>query len=68
VGKQLEKGVNIDIIHGKSILIAEDNDFNFLLLNEMLAEHNINIIRALNGIDAVNACDNKNKLTLYLWI
>jgi len=66
VGKQLEKGVNIDIIHGKSILIAEDNDFNFLLLNEMLAEHNINIIRALNGIDAVNACDNKNKIDLVL--
>lgn len=37
----------------KSILIAEDDDLNFMFLEEMLEETKINIIRAKNGMEAV---------------
>jgi len=38
----------------KTILIAEDDEFNFIVLNELLKEFKINIIRAKNGREAVD--------------
>ena len=38
----------------KTLLIAEDNDFNFMLLEESLSEMNFTIIHANNGSEAVN--------------
>jgi len=65
-GKRIERKENVDIAPGKSILIVEDDEFNFLLLNELLSRYNINIIRALNGIESVIACDNQNNIDLVL--
>ena len=43
----------------KTILIAEDQDSNFMLLEELLLGLNIIIIRALNGLEAVEMCKNQ---------
>jgi PAS domain S-box-containing protein len=64
--KQTLTSKEVTFSDGKSILIAEDDDINFLLLSEILSGHNINIIRALNGLEAVNACDNTSKIDLVL--
>lgn len=37
-----------------TLLIAEDEDSNFILLTEMLSGRDIHIIRAINGTEAVN--------------
>ncbi|MCX7987323.1 MAG: response regulator [Bacteroidales bacterium] len=41
---------------GKNILIAEDVDINYFLLVEALKKTNANIVRALNGKEAVELC------------
>jgi PAS domain S-box-containing protein len=38
------------------LLIAEDEDSNYLLLEEILSDQDIRIIRARNGIEAVELC------------
>lgn len=44
-----------------SILIAEDEDLNFLLIKELLRPFKLNIIRAENGVEAVSiASENEN--------
>jgi PAS domain S-box-containing protein len=43
-----------------NLLIAEDEDSNFTLLEELLAELNIHIIRAVNGRDAIDICMSTN--------
>ena len=50
----------------KSILIAEDDDNNFFLMKELLSDLNIKIIRASNGIEAVDACRTGEKIDLVL--
>jgi len=50
----------------KSILIAEDNDLNYLILNKMLASINREIIRAENGLEAVNYCKDHEDVGLVL--
>jgi PAS domain S-box-containing protein len=45
----------------KTILVAEDMDSNFKLIKYFLSEVNINLIRAVNGKEAVEKClSNKN--------
>jgi PAS domain S-box-containing protein len=44
------------VIQGKTILIAEDDNVNFNLLQEFLSDKMIKIIRATTGVEAVNAC------------
>jgi PAS domain S-box-containing protein len=48
----------------KTILIAEDEDFNYLLLEEILC--NFKIIRAVNGLEAVNICQANANIDLVL--
>lgn len=48
-----------------TILIAEDDDVNFLLLNLWLNSH-FNIIRALNGMEAVQLFEKHNSIDLIL--
>ncbi len=50
----------------KSILIAEDNDLNYLILNKMLASLDRKIIRAGNGLEAVNYCKDHEEVGLVL--
>jgi len=50
----------------KTILIAEDDDLNYLLLKEMLSDMNLNITRAINGVEAVRFCESNNDFNLIL--
>jgi PAS domain S-box-containing protein len=50
----------------KSILIAEDDDNNFFLMKELLSEMNLKIIRASNGVEAVDAFRTGEKIDLVL--
>jgi len=51
----------------KTILIAEDDEFNFIVLEEYLKISNINIIHAKNGIEAIKLFkENKDKINLIL--
>ncbi|MDP2113452.1 MAG: ATP-binding protein, partial [Bacteroidota bacterium] len=50
----------------KTVLIAEDEDTNFLLLEELLSGLNIRIIRALNGAEVVDICRLTHNVDLVL--
>jgi len=50
----------------KSILIAEDNDLNYLILDRMLASLDVEIIRAENGLVAVQYCKYHEEIGLVL--
>lgn len=54
------KGLSFEFNTTKTLLIAEDEDSNFLLLKEMLSGFGINIIRAVNGLEAVELCKNSH--------
>lgn len=41
---------------GYTILIAEDNDMNFTFFHDCLAKTGVNILRAKNGMAAVELC------------
>jgi len=45
----------------KNILIAEDEDLNYRLLVEILRKTKAQIIRAVNGVEAVEICKNKKE-------
>ncbi len=49
-----------------TLLVAEDEDTNFMLLEELLAGSNIIIIRAINGIEAVEICKTNKEIDLIL--
>ncbi len=48
----------------KTILVAEDNDFNFLLLEKVLKLKDYKVIRATNGKEAVAICASNNDIDL----
>jgi signal transduction histidine kinase/CheY-like chemotaxis protein len=48
----------------KTILVAEDNDFNFILLDKLLKLKNFNTIRAVNGKEAVDICSSNPNIDL----
>jgi CheY-like chemotaxis protein len=43
---------------GKKVLIAEDEDANFLLLSEYLEATGIEILRACDGLEVLKICKN----------
>jgi PAS domain S-box-containing protein len=49
-----------------TILIAEDEDNNFLYINEVITEKGIKVLRALNGKEAIELCKSNNDITLVL--
>lgn len=49
----------------KIILVAEDDEINFLLIRQYLKDYDFNIVRVINGVEAVNYCKN-NKPDLVL--
>lgn len=51
---------------GKVILIAEDDNINFLLFQKMMQNKNYQIIRAINGQEAVEICLNDPNIDLVL--
>ncbi len=50
----------------KAVLIAEDDDNNFFLMKELLSDLNIRIIRASNGVEAVDAFKSGEDIDLVL--
>lgn len=57
---------NPEILSGKTILIAEDEFFNFRLLSSMLGNYNLNLIRAENGSEAIRICKENSNIDLIL--
>ena len=58
-----------DDLKGKeegTILIAEDDNINFLLFQKIIKLRNYNIIRAVNGQEAVDICINNPNIDLVL--
>jgi len=49
-----------------TILIAEDDNLNFLLFQKIMQLKNYNIIRAVNGLEAVEICHNNPSIDLVL--
>ncbi len=50
----------------KVILIAEDDNINFLLFQKMMKDKSFKIIRARNGQEAVDICINNSEIDLVL--
>jgi CheY-like chemotaxis protein len=54
-------------MHGEfTILVAEDEDSNYALIDAILKPRAIKIIRALNGREAVDLCRQHEKIDLIL--
>ncbi len=52
--------------NGKSILIVEDETFNFMLLEEYLSTTKVSILHAKNGKEAVEICRSETKINVIL--
>jgi PAS domain S-box-containing protein len=63
--EELPLSENIDWT-GKTILIAEDEELNFIYLNELLNSYNCQIIWAENGNETVKKCEENSKIDLIL--
>lgn len=50
----------------KTILVAEDEDFNFMLIEELLSDSNMNILRAKTGVEALEICKLNLQIDLVL--
>lgn len=48
----------------KTILIAENEDLNYGILEEILASENVHLIRAVNGFDTIDICRNNPNIDL----
>jgi CheY-like chemotaxis protein len=63
----LKKSPQITLAHeNHTILIAEDEINNYLLLKEFLNLPNITILHAKNGLDALETCKNNPQIDLVL--
>jgi CheY-like chemotaxis protein len=49
-----------------TVLVVEDQEFNFLYLEELLIELNCNVIHSKNGREAVEACKENNDINIVL--
>ena len=49
-----------------SILIAEDEEYNYLFLEEVLNSYDATLIRAVNGKEAVELCSKPNNIKIVL--
>ncbi len=54
---EVENGQKASANGNETILIAEDDDINFLLLERILQQKNYTILRAVNGKEAVEICE-----------
>ena len=51
---------------GKTILIAEDEDTNFTFIDTLIRPTSAAVIRAKDGIEAINICKNNSEIDLVL--
>jgi PAS domain S-box-containing protein len=50
----------------KTILVAEDEEYNFLLIEELLSNFNLNVIHAKDGLETVDICKANSRIDLIL--
>lgn len=50
----------------KTILIAEDEDYNYIYFEESLSDLNLDIIRAENGLQAIEICKQNPSISLII--
>lgn len=62
--KQMPEFFKTIIKKNITALIVEDDDVNFFFLEEYLKNYNIQIIRALNGAEAVSLCRENNNFNI----
>ncbi|NHB68829.1 PAS domain S-box protein [Perlabentimonas gracilis] len=60
------KGLGFEFKPNQTLLIAEDEDSNFMLLAEWLAHKEIRIIRAINGLEAVDVFKSSQHIDMVL--
>jgi signal transduction histidine kinase len=51
-------------LSGKTLLIVEDDETNYLLLEEVLGNHNANLLRASDGQEAIQMCRDHKEIDL----
>lgn len=56
--------VPINVGNEKVILVAEDDNINFILIEKLLKMHGFKIIRARDGAEAVQLCKENNEIDL----
>jgi len=62
-----QKKMNPQILENKTILIAEDNEMNYILIDKLLSRYKCNIIHAWNGKEAVDYfMDHEQQIDLIL--
>ncbi|OHX64381.1 response regulator [Flammeovirga pacifica] len=61
-----EHGVDHSTWEDKSVLLVEDNEYNQLLVTNILSRWGLNVIKADNGKEAVNIISSGDKLDLIL--
>jgi PAS domain S-box-containing protein len=65
--EKLNTGIlKIETKKNQTLLIAEDEESNFLLLEELLSGLNIKILRAINGLEAFEMCKSNRDIDLVL--
>jgi|APIni6443716594_1056825.scaffolds.fasta_scaffold390199_2 CheY-like chemotaxis protein len=53
-------------LKNKTILVVEDEDFSYLFIYSALIDYKAHVIRAKNGIEAVEMCQENPKIDLVL--
>lgn len=64
--KQTQKEIKVELKSSATIVIAEDEYLNFMLLSKMLLTPHLTILHASNGLEAVEFCKSKQQIDLVL--
>jgi PAS domain S-box-containing protein len=64
--KRLETATESSLEKARTVLIAEDAEVNYWLLKEYLSEFNVKILRAENGLEAVESCTFHPEISLVI--
>lgn len=64
VKNQIDKSSGFIKPNFKTVLVAEDDNINFLLLKRILELQNCTVLRAINGQEAVDICSNNSDIHL----
>jgi CheY-like chemotaxis protein len=66
----IQTPINTEHLHfdwnDKTILVAEDLDINYLFIEKALQKTNVNLVRAVNGEEAISKCKEDNNIDLVL--
>jgi len=69
-GKEERKTVvvesSLDLTGSLTVLVAEDDEFSFILLREILEQNGNKVIRASTGLEAIRLCNNHPDIDLVL--